>query len=258
MNEMENPLFKQKKTFRQFLKEHLVAILYTIVFYLIVLIIMMSAKVKGLKEDKELGIMLDFSHEEYKEPEQEIVEVPAGWLEQIYKAREKASNQAVNTSKAEEFQEKISTDEYVNEVKNELESERDEAYLKERDRLNDIINKDEWAEPETKQAEPEDKAEYKGPTTITYAFGEAPLDRGKIFLEIPVYKCEGGALVKVGVLVDRYGYVSSAEVLSVSAGGITDCFHDAALTAALNSRFRQDMSAPEKQKAVITYTFISQ
>jgi len=255
---MENPLFKKRKTVKEFLKEHLVSILYTLIFHLLVLIIMMSFKVRGLKEDRELGVMLDFTHEELIEPEEEVVEVPASWMEQVYRARERASNQAVNTAKAEEFQEDISTDSYVKDLESELESQRDDEYLQERDRLNDIIAKGVFDEPEKKIEEKDETAEYKGPTTISYEFLEAPQGRLKAYFEIPVYRCEGGALVKVAVLVDRYGTVLSADIASVSAESGATCFRDAALNAALHSRFRPDMTAPEKQKAIITYTFISQ
>lgn len=255
---MENPLFSKRKTVREYLKEHLVSILYTVIVHLLVFIVLMFVKVSGLKEDRELGVMLDFTHEEQTEPEQQEVALPADWLEQVYRARERASNQAVNTAKAEEFQEKISTNDYVNEVKNELEAQRDDAFLKERERLNEILNRDEWVEPESAQEPEKEQKEFKGPTTITYEFSEAPLNRGKISLEIPVYRCEGGALVKVAVTVDQSGYVTAANVLSVSADAGTDCFHQAALGAALNSRFRPDMTAPVKHRAVITYTFISQ
>lgn len=218
----------------------------------------MAFKVSGLKEDKELGVMLDFTHEELKEPDDETVEVPAEWLEQVYMARERLSNQAVNMAKTEAFQKDISTEDYVNELKNEMEAQRDEDYLKERERLKDIIDKGLYPEQEEKTREPQENKEFKGPTTISYEFSEPPLNRGKTFLEIPVYRCEGSALVKVEVVVDRYGSVISANVLSVKAESGSECFHDAAFTAALHSQFRSDMTAPEKHRAIITYTFISQ
>ncbi len=254
---MENPLLKKRKTFREYLREHLVTILYTLIFHLVVFIILLSVKVSGLKEDKELGVMLDFTHEEPVETEEETVEIPAEWLDAVYRARERASNQAVNTARAEEFQDKISTEGYVNEIEIELEMQRNEAYLKERDRQNEILNRDEWVEPVKEQPKEEQK-EYHGPTTISYEFSEEPRGRGKGFLEIPVYRCEGGALVKVAVTVDRYGAVISGNVLSVSSDGTSECFRDAALNAALGSSFRPDQTAPEKHHAVITYTFISQ
>ena len=45
--------------FKKFLKENKVALLYTLIFHFIVLIIIIFVKVEGLKNDRELGIELE-------------------------------------------------------------------------------------------------------------------------------------------------------------------------------------------------------
>jgi hypothetical protein len=257
---MSDDLFSYgPKNIKEFLKENLMAILWTVIIHLVVIIILVFTKVDSLKKDHELGVMLDFTEEKSLEErlEEEMVEVPAEWLEQVYAAREKASNRAVNVN--DEVQAQLSTDDYVQELWNELESQKDEEFLKDREKWEEIISSlvyDEEPLPEVNDAEEEEP--FIGPTTITYEFLEPPLDRRKVIFTIPVYRCEGSALVVVDIVVTRNGSVSSATVSKNSAGYTTPCFIEAATEAALRSLFRSDFGAPDKQKARITYQFIAQ
>ncbi len=49
--------------------------------------------------------------------------------------------------------------------------------------------------------EDEESAVYSGPTTITFKFLEAPINRGKVELTVPVYRCQGSGVVKVEVAI---------------------------------------------------------
>ncbi len=247
------------RNIKEYLRENLVPILWTVIIHLLVIIILVFAKVDSLKKDHELGVMLDFTEEKSLEDllEEEMVEVPAEWLEQVYAAREEASNRAVNVNDVAEAQ--LSTDDYVQELLNELESQKDEEFLKDREKWEEIISSlvyDEEPLPEVKDVEEEDP--FIGPTTITFEFLEPPLDRRKVLFTVPVYRCEGSALVVVDIVVAKDGSVSSAAVSKNSAGNTTPCFVEAATDAALTSLFRSDFAAPDKQKARITYQFIAQ
>lgn len=257
---MQDDLFSYgPKSIREFLKVNLVPILWTIIIHLLVIIILVFIKVDSLKKDRELGVLLDFTEEKTLEDllEEEMVEVPAEWLEQVYEAREQASNRAVNVN--DKVQEELSTDGYVQELINELESQRDEDFLKDREKWEEIISSyvyDDEPLPEVKEEEEEEP--FIGPTTITFEFLEPPLDRRKVTFTIPVYRCEGSSLVVVDIVVARDGTVSNASVSRNSAGESTPCFVEAATDAALSSLFKSDFSAPEKQKAKITYQFVAQ
>ncbi len=60
------------------------------------------------------------------------------------------------------------------------------------------------------------------------------------------------------ILVGRDGSVLGAEVKGPIKGEDRVCFDNAALAAARSSRFRIDINAPDKQRALITYSFVAQ
>ncbi|MEX0987097.1 MAG: hypothetical protein WD052_06425 [Bacteroidales bacterium] len=245
--------------FREFIRTNYVAILYTVIIHLVILIILVLVKVDGLKKDKELGVMLDFSKEISLEDmlKDEQSDLPPEWIEHIYEARANASNRAVNLN--DEVNQEISTEDYVNELLNELEAEKDEEFLKDREKWKDIISSYVHEEDAGEVQIPDSEEEpFTGPTTITYEFRSEPKNRQKRHLTVPVYKCEGSALVKVDIEVRRDGSVGNVTVVSVESGGMSTCFVEAAEKAALSSSFYSDYNAPEKHVARITYQFVAQ
>lgn len=248
------------RNLREFFRANLVAVLWTIIFHLVVLIVLVVAKTEGLKKDRELGVMLDFTEERTLEEmlQEEEIEVAPEWIEQVVRAREEASNRAVNLD--DRVNREISTDDYVNELLNELEAQKDEEFLKNREQWKEIISSyvyDEESAPQVPEKE-EEQEPFTGPTTITYAFSEAPQDRKKHMLTIPVYRCEGSAMVEVDIEVARDGTVSGATVVKVESVSDPACFVEAAENAALTSVFHSDFSAPARHRARITYQFMAQ
>jgi len=249
-----------KSGIKRFFKDNLVAILYTLIIHLVVLIVLVFIKVEGLKQDQELGIELEFEErtlESMLEEMEEMEEVPAEWLEQLMRQRELASNRAVNLNAENQFTEEISTDDYVQELLEQIEEARDMEDREKLEELQAILASADYVPPEPGEAE-EEGGEYGGPTTITYEFLEEPRNRGKVKLTIPVYRCQGSGLVRVQVLVSPDGSVREAEVLEPIEGSDRICFADAALAAALSSQFRIELSGPAKHRAVITYSFVAQ
>lgn len=244
---------------REFFKNNLVPILYTVIIHLVIAIVLVFLKVEGLKKDRELGVMLDFTEEVTLEDlmEQEEVELPPEWIEQVFEARERASNRAVNVN--DDVNREISTEDYVNELLNELESQKDEEFIQDREKWKEIISSYVY-EDEPFPASDQDTVQepFTGPTRITYEFTEPPRKRQQRNLTIPVYRCEGAALVTVDIEVEQNGTVSSARVVRVESSRDSQCFTDAAEAAALNSMFRSDYTAPVKQKGQITYQFVAQ
>jgi hypothetical protein len=244
---------------RDFVKTNLVAILYTIIIHLLIAIVLVFVKVEGLKQDRELGVMLDFTEEISLEEllEQENIEISPEWIEQVFEAREKASNQAVNIN--DPVKQEISTEDFVNALLDELEAEKDDEYLKNREKLKEIISSSVYEEEALSEKESEDEEEsFTGPTSISYEFLDAPKDRNKRYFEIPVYRCEGSAEVIIDIIVEQDGSVTEAEVISTKTLFDPGCFKDMAETAALSSEFKSDYTAPEKQRARITYQFVAQ
>ena len=95
---------------------------------------------------------------------------------------------------------------------------------------------------------------YRGPTSLSYELA----GRTHISMPIPVYMCKGSGVVSVSIVVNPRGTVTSASVISSQTSDGSDCFTDAALTAARASRFNTDQNAADKQKGTITYTFLPQ
>jgi hypothetical protein len=241
---------------KKFFKENLVAILYTLILHLVVLIILVFIKVDGLKNDHELGIELEFEEKTLESMmEEEMVDVPAEWLEQLMQQRELSSNRAVNLNAENQFKEDISTNEYVNELLDQIEEARDMEDREKMEELQAILASADYVPPEVGE---EEEGQYSGPTTITFAFLEEPVSRAKVKLTIPVYRCQGSGQVRVQVSVATDGSVREAKVLEPIEGSDRVCFADAAMAAARSSRFRIELSGPAKHTAVITYSFIAQ
>lgn len=248
----------RKKGIKEFVKENHVAILYTLIFHLVILIIMIFVRVEGLKKDRELGVMLEFEQKTIEEIlAEEEIDVPQEWLEQVMRQRELASNRAVNIHAENRFSDEISTETYVQDLLEQIEQARREEDREKLEELQAILASSDYVPPVEEQTE-EDQEEYSGPTTIAFEFLEEPKSRGKVDLTIPVYRCLGSGLVTVEVQVTRDGSVSSAEIKGPVQGQDQVCFTQAALNAARASRFRIDMNAPERHRARITYTFIAQ
>jgi hypothetical protein len=245
-----------RKGIKSFFRENLNAILITVIFHLVVLIIMIFSKVDALKNEHELGIELEFEEKSIEQIlEDEVVEVPADWLEEVMRQRELSSNRAVNANAENNFSEDISTDDYVNDLLDQIEEARDLEDREKLEELQAILATADYVPP---APEGEEQAEYYGPTTITFEFREAPLNRGKVRFTVPVYRCQGSGRVRVEVAVLPNGNVEEARVLGPIEGTDRVCFSDAALAAARSSRFRVELSGPERHMAVITYSFVAQ
>ena len=243
---------------RKFFRKNLVAILYTLIFHLVVLIILIFVRVEGLKSDHELGIKLEFEEKTIEEIlAEEEVEVPAEWLEEVMQQREASSNRAVNLNAENRFNEDISTDDYVQDLLDQIEQARNQQDREKLEELQAILASADY-EPPAEETGENEQNEYTGPTTITYEFLEEPVQRRKVSLTVPVYRCLGSGFVRVVITVGRDGSVLNAEVKGPIEGEDRVCFAEAAVSAARSSRFRIDINAPEKQQAEITYSFVAQ
>lgn len=242
---------------KRFFKENLVAILYTLIIHLVVLIILVFVKVEGLKSDRELGIELEFEEKTIEELlAEEEVDVPAEWLEEIMRQRELSSNRAVNLNREDKLSKDISTNDYIKDLLDQIAEARDKEDREKLEELQSILASADYVPPSLE--EEEETTVYAGPTTITFEFLREPLSRGKVELIVPVYRCQGSGVVKVEIAVAPDGSVREARVLEPIIGSDRVCFANAALSAARSSQFRIELSGPVKHTAIITYSFIAQ
>ena len=246
------------KGIRKFFRKNRIALLYTLMVHLVVLIILTFVKVEGLKEVLELGIELEFEEKTVEDIiEEQEMEVPADWLEKLLAEREAASNRAVNANAETHFSEDISTDEYVQDLLDQIDAARNDEDREKLEELKGILAEADYVPP-AEEGEEEEQGEYTGPTTITFEFLDEPLKRGKTRLTIPVYRCQGSGVVRVAIVVARDGSVLQAELREPIEGTDRVCFANAALEAVRSSRFKIDFNAPDRHRALITYTFIAQ
>lgn len=254
---MDDLFFYGRGGIKRFFKENLVAILYTVIIHLVVFIVLIFVKVEGLKSDQELGVKLEFEEKTIEKLlEEEEVEIPAEWLEEIMRQRELSSNRAVNLNAEDKLSKDISTDDYVKDLLDQIEEARDQEDREKLEELQAILASADYVPPSL--GEQVETAVYAGPTTITFEFLQQPVSRGKVELTVPIYRCQGSGIVKVEVVVAPDGSVREARVLEPILGSDRVCFSDAALSAAKSSRFRIELSGPPKHMAVITYSFIAQ
>ncbi len=254
---MEELFLYGRQGIKKFFRKNLNSILYTLIFHLVVLIILIFTRVEGLKRGQELGIKLEFEEKTVDDfIEEEDMEVTAEWLEQMLAQREAASNRAVNMNAESKFNEEISTDDYVKDLLDQIEQARNDQDREKLEELQAILASADYVPP-SEQGD-EEQGEYTGPTTITYEFLDEPLQRKKLDLTVPVYRCQGSGLVTVAITVAPDGSVLNAEISGPIQGADRLCFADAALAAARSSRFRIDMNAPGRQHGRITYSFVAQ
>jgi hypothetical protein len=97
-------------------------------------------------------------------------------------------------------------------------------------------------------------AQYDGDVTVTY---DVPGRRAKK-LDVPGYRCQGGAKVVIAVEVTRAGEVRSAEVIGDLALELEDCFVQAALQSARRSTFYIDNETRSVTRGTLTYRFVPQ
>ncbi len=228
-------------------------------FHMFILIIFLLVKIEGFRETRDLDITFD-----YTQPVEEIskeVQIPLTPAEQAYLDRLLSqagdlSNRASNTS--EKLEKEISTDNFVDDYLKQLDEARTEEWRKQQEEINFRLNQQDYVPPVFDKNKEVEMDDYSGPSNVNYEFLEAPYDRFKLYLPVPVYKCQGEGIVKVSIVVDQTGKVISAEPAIARDYADKDCLLEVARNYALKTRFEGKFNAPKNQKGYIVYTFIPQ
>lgn len=224
-------------------------ILGTVIFHLVLVLFFIVVKIGDVRKKHIEYFPIDFE-EELQDIEEIIKEIENSPVEIDELDEEVRKNIAVNISN--KLDEKISTEKYIEQLKEELGIENLEQYLDrdlpDRDDITyseDPVNKDE--------EETDTDKEYSGPTNVTY-FLE---NRSKKYFPIPVYTCKGGGLVVINIIVNQRGKVV---LTSVSDDSETSdrCLTETALKYAARSTFNMDYDAEPRQSGYIMYQFIPQ
>ncbi len=227
-------------------KNIITGLLGTVSLHLLVLIIFLLARLDKVHDVHHETIVIEFDEQTYKSIEQLIQESKADNSEVRPLSQEAIKNIAVNT--ANQLDEKISTEKYIEQLKEELNI----------DELNEQNNKSLGEEPIVQSEKPlpikreQKPMYYKGPTRINF-FLEGRTGR---YIHIPVYKCQSSGKVVIDIIVNQQGEVISTSVASANTS--EECIIKTALESAGISLFNIDLNAESRQKGTISYEFVAQ
>jgi len=231
-------------------------ILGTIIFHLILLVVVLSFRINGERSPKPSGIIFDMKTLE--ELSQMQIEVPKIPEENTENARNIAVDQSEDRIESFEDYRNYQVSEQVvdNLVKSSVEQTVQEIIEEnnldpDNDELPDIATE----ELKMFRAQKiEEEQVYQGATNIYYSLE----NRKIVHLEVPVYKCESGGLVKLDIRVNRRGKVEWVSVDTAESDTADPCLVQAARNAAMKTRFTLNQAAPLLQQGSISYRFIAQ
>jgi len=214
---------------------------------MVLIIAFLLIKISAIDESFNELIFVELEEKKVEEKKPDPKEAKMKIIPLPELSEEVRRNIAINT--AEQLTKEISTEKYIEQLKQEL---------------NIMDPPDNWKEklaaeyqekiPEAeKQAENEKQAQYSGETNVTYNLKNR---RGRLY--IPVYKCQGGGKVVVEIIVNQQGKVIGTDINHDESLADDECLYTEAANAAIRSRFNADYDAPNRQKGSITYLFISQ
>ena len=238
--------------------DHKVGILGTIALNLIMAILFFVFEIKSRAHLIETVINLDFDREyEINPPEKKEIVDPIfqrdvnpdeAEYEKVRNISVDATNIELNAGLTDE--KKTDADEIYREA-----ARAREQMKANKQKWDEAQNSEEANVPniEEKSMVPTEQGTFKGPAVISYF-----LEGRKAYrLPVPAYKCEQGGQVVVDLEVNRDGTVANATI-DASNSVNDECITNAAIRAALSSRFSASETAPSKQKGSITYLFVPQ
>lgn len=253
----------QSKGFKQWIIDHQVGLLGTIVFHLLVLVFVIALKLNPVKNVKD-RIFLEF-----QEPSTAKVD-PAKIVQELLKKTDskvitqsqdnKATtvrNVAVNTN-LDKLTDKLVDDKFgrsnpVYEEARQLAARmKDNQQLYKKSLEADKTPSNQQGQMGSGGARSSSEKAYKGVSVLSYSVQ----GRQGTYLPVPAYLCEGGGDVVVNIVVNQRGVVVDAAISARTTA--SECLFAEALKAAKRSRFTMDEKAPAAQKGSITYRFVAQ
>ena len=242
-----------KGRIRHIINENLIGILATIIFHMVLVVIFLVLKITSVQNLMDNIIAIDFEEnkiqdiisEPLKERDVEFDKYIADYLES------ERSNVPVNL--ASKLNEKISTDQFVNELTEEMSLNRSEEMIRLQEKLRELQEMESADNIIEEENSSDDKKPivFTGKTNIFYSLE----NRYHLRLPVPVYKCEGFGVVEVQIFVDQKGFVVNALIPNLGDSMNEICLAEAAKTAAMSTKFNLDFDAPLRQQGTITYHF---
>lgn len=225
-------------------KNILTGILGTIAVHLIILIVFLVARIDKVKDIHRESLLIEFDEELFRTL-QEMEEEQKTESKAEPLSEQEVKNIAVNT--ANRLEQEISTEKYIEQLKEELDIEEINQQLDNDPGDLSIASPDDSETPEPKEI-----PEYQGPTRISYDLG----GRSHRYLYRPIYKCRGGGRVKISIIVNPEGEVINATILSTDTN--EPCINETALESARLSLFEIDLQEETRHAGTISYEFVPQ
>lgn len=246
-----------------FLRRNKYGVMGTVAFHMLLIILLLAFKLNTKREFLESEIFIDIplevAEQFLKEEKEKIEEALEEKKSEISKSvdellRSIAVNQNVAKSKTDSKQ---NIDKMIEEIRKDLDEYSSDDVTGNGGELKEF-KKDsltaEEAKEKQKLLDSLESIEYSGPSSVYYSLE----GRHKIYLPIPVFKCEGEGLIVVQIVVNQAGRVIQSEILEKESGVQDDCLYKAALQASEKTRFNVSISSPQQQTGKITYQFVKQ
>ena len=248
-----------------FFKRNINGILGTILFHLIILVITMSLKLAEPNPNNEEYFIIEPEFlKEILENEDDILHDEnasedfyiENYLKEIRNiGANNPNNKYFNDANAlseEELRQKYETELLKEKYGSEYDKMMNtsyEDYLKDKEKPNSSNEKN---KDDTKN---KNTVNYSGPALV-YVDLQNP-NRGKTYIHVPVFTCENGGRVVVGINISPDGSVKSVNIISAKSSGDASCISNAAKNAALKSKFSA-ISGGKTETGTITYSFMEQ
>lgn len=252
-------LSSQPFSLSRFLRNNVRGILATLMFHMFLLMVFLLIKIQSFKQTLDLDITLDYSQPAVIQQQIGLYQLTPGeqaYLDKLIAQAGNVSNRASNAS--EKLDKELSTENFVEDYLKQLEEARSEEWKKQQEEINNRLQQPDYVPPVFDEKREIEMDDYSGPSNISYEFLEAPFKRFKVYLPVPVYKCQGEGTVIVSIEVDQGGKVVAAQCSLTKDFADKDCLLEVARNYALNTRFEGNFNAPKNQKAKIIYNFIPQ
>lgn len=225
----------------------------TVILHLTVIIILLASQI-GASLRKEDSFLLDFSKQDAVEEAERRSQEQEAFDEEIGKRLE----ELISGTSGVNFR-NIGVDRSA--LKDDRNTNAEQLYADAQrlaDELKSGVTPDEPDEDYAALSKPvkfqeKEKKEYSGPSVVSYTLDGRKASR----LPIPAYRCYGGGMVTVIIIVDNAGNVTGAKVQEESSSS-DRCLRDFAIRAARLSKFSSSPKAPSRQPGSIVYQFIAQ
>ncbi len=245
------PFARRKVDFGVWAYDHRVAILVTVVAYVVFGVAFVAADIAISRKHSQTEIMIDLSDLEALQQELERAQELNRLLNERYE-QSPTTNRISNENALDESLEDHRTD------AREIYAEADEVQQRIRDNAADYalgLDREREILDQHYEGEKIENRKVRGNVTVSYSLSE-PV-RYAVKMPVPAYMCEGGGEVVVDIVVNPSGEVVDCRVNDAQSAK-SSCLREAALSKASESLFNADPSAPSRQKGSINYLFVAQ